>query len=207
MMRVAWRVKHWVEPLLYRTLVFGPDRCIMDGLPRCDEETFTQIVRKKPQSFLHSVRNVMAVSIDPRAVISIISKCPRIENLLVLTDRLRSGLLPPSGFKELSLHRLSCDLNDFHDRFSFVTLACPPFLHLTHLELFRELEGFRDSLGAILRRWRILATLPKLTHLAVTTDVVVCVDLLAVCRSLDSGGSDSPRILWPRPASGVCGPG
>ncbi|KAJ6518250.1 hypothetical protein C8R47DRAFT_1062782 [Mycena vitilis] len=184
MMRVAWRVKHWVEPLLYRTLVFGPDECIMDGLPRCNEEILTLIARGKPQSFLHAVRNVMAVLIDRKTVTTIMSECSQIDNLFVSTRSLRSGLSSPSGFEKLSLRRLSCDLDDFHGHFSYRTTAFSPFLYLTHLELFRGLESFGDSLDQKLLRWSMLATLPKLTHLALGTELLVCVHLLAVCESL-----------------------
>ncbi|KAJ6518246.1 hypothetical protein C8R47DRAFT_9392 [Mycena vitilis] len=62
MMRVAWRVKTWIEPLLYRTLLIGADK--LDGLPICPDEKFNQIVDTKPQ-LLVSVRNQMSRRREP----------------------------------------------------------------------------------------------------------------------------------------------
>ncbi|KAJ7659091.1 hypothetical protein DFH06DRAFT_1130657 [Mycena polygramma] len=58
MIRVAWRVKLWIEPLLYRTLAFGVK---IDGLPIFRPEIVTQIAHTKAH-LLESARNVMALA-------------------------------------------------------------------------------------------------------------------------------------------------
>ncbi|KAJ7607081.1 hypothetical protein DFH06DRAFT_1250144 [Mycena polygramma] len=185
LMRVARRVKHWVEPLLYLTLVIGA--FTIDGLPFLDEETITRIVQTKSPALLGSVRNVMANSVHPKTVTTLICACPHVVNLFVLTNELPSGDLPPPGFDQLSLGRIYCDLKGFYDLTSLKTLASPPLSRLTHLEVFNRLEGYGSvTSDERLRRWNLLATLPNLTHLALGSQrhLDICVHLLQVCRSL-----------------------
>ncbi|KAJ6589613.1 hypothetical protein B0H19DRAFT_1104323 [Mycena capillaripes] len=185
LMRVAFRVRDWVEPLLYHTLLIGVDP--IDGLPVCDIETFTLIARTKPQSLLHSVVNVMATGLEAKEAKNIISACPRIENLfmMVIENLFSSGESAPPGFDNLPLKQLYCSLSRISDPTSLETLDRPPFSHLTHLELFDGLHDFDDSDEESVPRWTKLAALPNLTHLALnTTRDGVCVHLLAICRCL-----------------------
>ncbi|KAJ7659096.1 hypothetical protein DFH06DRAFT_1297288 [Mycena polygramma] len=185
MMRVAWRVKQWTEPLLYRTLAFGVK---IDGLPIFRPEIFTQIAGTKPH-LLASVRNVMALWV-PKTTKDIIRACPRIENLVLMSAHYRSsGHLPPPGFDKLSLKRLHCSLDALYDPSLLTTLAFAPLLHLTHLELFTDL--YSDSLPEDLTPWTMLGTLSSLTHLALNdhshgNQLPVCLHLLAICGCLST---------------------
>ncbi|KAF7334674.1 hypothetical protein MVEN_02297900 [Mycena venus] len=188
MIRVAWRVKHWVEPLLYRTIIIWDEP--IDGFPACDVETFTHAAQTKPASFFLSVRNVIAISVEPEILRTIIRLCPRIENLFMLPNRdLHSSVVPiPPGFDDLPLKRLHCDLDRVFDLASTLTLVThPSLLHLTHLELADGLDREGDSDDEALARWKMLADLPRLSHLALNisrNDLHVCVHLLIVCKSL-----------------------
>ncbi|KAJ7659082.1 hypothetical protein DFH06DRAFT_1472541, partial [Mycena polygramma] len=183
MIRVSYRVKNWIEPLLYRTLVFGARK--IDGLPICDYNTFNRIVDTKPQ-LLVSVRNVMALLIGQDTVKDIIRRCHGLENLVALPCDLWSGQLPPPGFDELSLRRLHCDLDAFCNLRSVATLAVQPLLHLTHLALFSEIDSGCVSPAARLARWNLLAAVPNLTHLAVNgqDQLPMCSHLLTGCGFL-----------------------
>ncbi|KAJ7224649.1 hypothetical protein GGX14DRAFT_557508 [Mycena pura] len=63
LMRVALRVKQWVEPLLYRTLIFN--KVLIDGFPRCTMEIFTQITQTK----VHDDRSKNTASWTPLAAL------------------------------------------------------------------------------------------------------------------------------------------
>ncbi|KAJ7912448.1 hypothetical protein B0H13DRAFT_2660086 [Mycena leptocephala] len=68
MMHVAWRVKHWLEPLLYRTLAFTDSKRLLDGFPFLNQGIFERLVRTKPALLRDTVRNVMQQRhADPRA--------------------------------------------------------------------------------------------------------------------------------------------
>jgi hypothetical protein len=173
---------------LYRTIIIGADP--IDDLPACDIETFTRIARTKPNAFLNSVRNVMAIRIDPEELNAIIRACRRIDNLFMLPagDLHSSTHSAPPGFDNLPLRHLYCDLYRVFDQTAMknVDFMSPVFLNLTHLELMDGLDQSDDTPDEALARWARLSDLPKLTHLALNSsrDLPLCIHLLAVCRSL-----------------------
>ncbi|KAJ7816012.1 hypothetical protein B0H13DRAFT_2293217 [Mycena leptocephala] len=66
LMLVAWRVKTWVEPLLYRTIVvwrsarFAPTPAPIEGHPTFYRRTLIPIIKSKPTSFFRdSVRHLL----------------------------------------------------------------------------------------------------------------------------------------------------
>ncbi|KAJ6468919.1 hypothetical protein C8R45DRAFT_435870 [Mycena sanguinolenta] len=182
MMRVAWRIKQWVQPLLFLTLVFGCDS--IDGLPVCDVEIIACLAQH-PDSILDAARNVIAFLISPAALNTIIQACPRIENLFMLP----TGALPAEGlsaFDDLPLKHLHASPYHILDLTSATTVLRPPFLYITHLELCAELDREDDNDDEALARWMTLASLPKLSHLALNSnvDMHVYVHLLAACKAL-----------------------
>ncbi|KAJ7657273.1 hypothetical protein DFH06DRAFT_1473260 [Mycena polygramma] len=187
LMRVAWRVKHWLEPLLYHTLIFNMNP--IDGFPRCTIETFNRIVRTKPGSFLRdSVRRVVGRHLSFNNISNILTACPGIEHLNITVARELAHLPPPPrGFDALPLKKLHCDLNVFVD---FDTpLAVPAFAHLTHLELFDFLDHHGNTEAEVYARWATLGSLPHLTHLALPYfrsrgNKPILRDVLALCKSL-----------------------
>ncbi|KAJ7864069.1 hypothetical protein B0H13DRAFT_2671288 [Mycena leptocephala] len=189
LMRVAWRVKFWLKPLLYRTLLFNGSHVLDDFLghfPVCNLDTFTYIARARPESF-NAVRNVMATRLYSKDMNTIIRACPNIENLFMMISdcALYSSAHPtPPGFDILPLRRLYCHLSRIVD-LEFMKLDLPAFSHITHLELFTEMQ-LDESEDESFWRWSKLAELPELTHLALnsTGQMNACVHLLSVSRSL-----------------------
>ncbi|KAJ6563379.1 hypothetical protein DFH09DRAFT_1159036, partial [Mycena vulgaris] len=183
LMRVAWRVKHWLEPLLYRTLVMMSYATPIDGIPPFTMETFDRIARTKPASFLRdSVRNVIVEAIEVEQIKTILTTCTGVENLWILPTGPR--ITPPlPAVHPISLRHLHCDLPELCAAvIAFESFAQPFFSHLTHLELF---DGLSDD-GGDPAKWDGITALAHLTHLAVDTPNIIpsCPYLLEGCKSL-----------------------
>ncbi|KAJ7096939.1 hypothetical protein C8R44DRAFT_748718 [Mycena epipterygia] len=87
LLRVARRVKHWVEPLLYRTLVIQRTAESTDLFPSCNPETFIQIARRHPAPFLRdTVRNLLVWMPSTEEAYAIVSACSRVENLYICVN-------------------------------------------------------------------------------------------------------------------------
>ncbi|KAJ6533885.1 hypothetical protein DFH09DRAFT_1181010 [Mycena vulgaris] len=154
LMRVAWRVQHWVEPLLYRTLVVGPADTI-DGIPPCTFERFAHIANTKSASFLHdSVRNLIIVPIpvdDIKVALSVFT-----------------GVY--TAVRSMALRHFYCIFRNFGvESFTYT------FTHLTHLEL---LNGSDDD-DPDRAPWASLTRLTNLTYLVIDTS-----NVLSVCPYL-----------------------
>ncbi|KAJ7486824.1 hypothetical protein FB451DRAFT_1228123 [Mycena latifolia] len=193
---VAWRVKHWIEPILYRTLVIGPHLDAIDGLPLCTVETFTEIAGTQSVSFLRdSVRNLILFVVPSKDVKFIVSTCRNVENLHIMPladiepgdDTLASINMP--------LRHLYCDFDDLCSVVLFESFSLPPFSRLTHLELFHGLTNNTDFIA-----WSDVAELAHLSHLSfdIHTLVTVFEYLLTTCKSLRA-----LVILCPPPRTAV----
>ncbi|KAJ7017411.1 hypothetical protein C8F04DRAFT_1156516 [Mycena alexandri] len=160
LMLVAWHVKEWVEPLLYRTIVFDDP---IDGYPAFTIDVLLSAIRSKPAFFFHNaVRHISFQTggyISPADGMVVISACSGVENIVAYRD-------PPLGDSQLPLKRLSTALRQMLDPFESAPLsqadfAHPLLSHLTHLELRSDFLRAADA-----DEWTGLATLPQLTHLA-----------------------------------------
>ncbi|KAJ6538146.1 hypothetical protein B0H19DRAFT_1374689 [Mycena capillaripes] len=186
MMLVAWRIKYWIEPLLYRTIIFNIEP--ISGFPVCNLEIFDRIVRTKPASFLRdSAHSVIARRLNVDDISHILISCPSIDNLNI------DGLGPFSGslhgFDILPLTQLHCDLAGLRNLNRIDPLAAPAFMHLTHLELFWYLDHIQHTVAEEHARWTTLGTLPRLTHLALpfhttANKTPIVAYLLDICKSL-----------------------
>ncbi|KAJ6549584.1 hypothetical protein DFH09DRAFT_1320060 [Mycena vulgaris] len=159
LLRVAWHVKHWVEPLLYRTLVFGAADTI-EGITSRSMVIFTHVASSKSAAFLRdSVRNLMLFSMILEQTRTILSICTGVENLYILVSAI-PDLSPLSAVEITSLR------------------------HITHLELFNG-ASLVDT-GSDAADYAGIAGLPNLTHLAFSTHRVLpsCLHLLDACKSL-----------------------
>ncbi|KAF8145046.1 hypothetical protein K438DRAFT_2028928 [Mycena galopus ATCC 62051] len=175
---VAWRVKTWIEPLLYRTLIVANSSNSRLDADKFDEYTlpfviepgdFLSLIHSKPSTFFRdSVRNLRLGHNLAAEEALILSACSGIENLWSLMQTSVTIL----DF-DLPLKRLHCTLHkmfepsqiDFSHRF----FAC-----LTHLEIF-------DGTWAMINTdiWSNLTRLPCLTHLAFNDE-----DYLSIFRTL-----------------------
>ncbi|KAJ7159373.1 hypothetical protein C8R43DRAFT_994518 [Mycena crocata] len=184
LIRVAWRVKQWVEPLLYRTLCIGAtsiDGFPINGLPRCTLANFRGIARTKSAAFLRdSIRNVM-VNVhheDYTVVEAVIALCSGIENLFLYNTL---GYPLAADLDGLPLRHYYGDM-----RFELETVngAQAVFTNITHLELFNGL--YVDDVVATSAQYHVLGYLPRLTHLAfdVLLDLPTYSILLESCKLL-----------------------
>ncbi|KAJ7127536.1 hypothetical protein C8R43DRAFT_1240298 [Mycena crocata] len=176
LMRVAWRIKQWVEPILYRTLVINCEP--IDGLPACTLGTFKFILNTKSPSFLRdSVRNVIVEDHWSGVADEVFSKLTGLTNLYIL----RGEDLHQDWISQLTALPLRQFYGDMYGLHTLKTPADKLFPCLTHLELFNGLGDTVDT-----RENTVLAHLPRLTHLAFYLETVplACTYLLEACKLL-----------------------
>ncbi|KAJ7493076.1 hypothetical protein B0H11DRAFT_2007107 [Mycena galericulata] len=194
---VAWRVKHWVEPLLYRTLVINATP--IDDLPSCSVDAFIGITRTNQAMLLKSVRNLMLRNTSSDDAESIISACSGVQNLYITNVLLHTSTrMYFPGHDTMPLTRLYCDRGDIFAP-QYPPFAHPLFATITHLELF-HLDDDDESR-------KNLALLPHLTHLAYDAySLRSWKQLLEECKSLrvlicirwQSPRHDQPVVEDPR---------
>ncbi|KAJ6528545.1 hypothetical protein B0H19DRAFT_1385209 [Mycena capillaripes] len=162
LMLVAWRVKESVEPLLYRTLIFGSfyDQWTLAGHPVANASAFVSMIHSgsKPASFFaDTVRHLHMATHTPLSAV-ILSACSGVEDLWIGgTDF--SGEILQTIFR-LPLKRLCCDITDLFGVEDPLDFTHPSFSNLTHLELMPFCHSIPEKISSG------LALVPCLTHLA-----------------------------------------
>ncbi|KAJ7192077.1 hypothetical protein GGX14DRAFT_596300 [Mycena pura] len=199
LLRVAWRVKEWVEPLLYRTLVIGGSRYKpSDDIPPCNMAAFTRIVHTKSPAFLRdAVRNVMLCAVMPADLITVVSACAGIENLWVSLRSFDYPQQASSALAALPLKHLYCNIEEVFESHGLDPFNPWPLMHITHLELF-QLPFDLETDDAVGGAWTRLGDLPNLTHLAVDQlpSSTVCTRVLDVCKSLQTFAVLVSAVGW-----------
>ncbi|KAJ7165155.1 hypothetical protein C8R46DRAFT_1098307 [Mycena filopes] len=149
---VAHRVKVWIEPLLYRVVVFSNP---LPGQVCFDPVRFTSAIES--QTIAENVRHLLVYEGIPRLNLELVlATCSFVEDLLILHFGPDSDFLPfVSG---LPLRRLGTTLADLFFTTS-INFSHSLFAHITHLEVMDDLEA--DT-----AHWADLARIPHLTHLA-----------------------------------------
>jgi len=151
-MLVAWRVKEWLEPLLYHTIGASEVHSI-EGHPRFTEQILSTVLRSKPPAFFrNSVRHLLLHGFQEPFITLVLSICTGVENLRAFYA---SEPLVHLSTIPFPLKRLC---TQFVPIFIQVPPTSPLFARLTHLELF---EPPTDIVVCA-----TLALLPRLTHLA-----------------------------------------
>ncbi|KAJ6574399.1 hypothetical protein B0H19DRAFT_1124409 [Mycena capillaripes] len=178
LMLVAWRVKQWVEPFLYRTVAVEYTSAIED-YPIVTWNAILSAIRSKPPSFFSaSVRhlniNLNSTSIIPNNLEALLAVCTSVQRLAVIGGDVRPLL---SSLALLPLQRLSADFIPFFEKLPYTH---PVFAHITHLAL-------RDTGRFALEHVERLSLLPRLTHFSFRSSAVLrlCLTVLEVCTSLD----------------------
>ncbi|KAJ7670012.1 hypothetical protein DFH06DRAFT_1468718 [Mycena polygramma] len=181
---VAWRVKIWVEPLLYRIVIVHDARAYLrdkskDGAHpfAIESSVLLSLIRAKgPPFFKNAVRHLLLGShnLDEADEAYVLSACSNVENLWLSTQSYATLSQMDMPFK-----RLHCRLN---------TLFEPQPIDFTH-QLFASmthLEVFDLSARLVVDVWAALTHLPHLTHLAFNDDhyLPVCSALLRTWTSL-----------------------
>ncbi|KAJ7112067.1 hypothetical protein C8R43DRAFT_153863 [Mycena crocata] len=173
---VAWRVKEWVEPLLYRTIVLSNITPIA-GYPSA-AAPIKSLLCSKPTSFLRThVRNVHLGEADELTRKLILSECTGIENLWTRQHpndaviQLLAALSPRHLYA--IIHPLLDTLSPSHSFFS----------KMTHLQLIGDAwNPAPNHMG----NWSGLSLIPQLTHLSFIDPVfiTICRPLLHSCKLL-----------------------
>ncbi|KAJ7028841.1 hypothetical protein C8F04DRAFT_1232003 [Mycena alexandri] len=175
LLRVAHRVLAWIEPMLYRTLMFPLNR---GGLTRLHAAVKT--IQTKPLPFMRAnVRHVMCWDFfGTEDLTTLLSVCTGVQNLALC--HLSRGVIP--HLRGLHLQRLTLPIHLF--RFLRTRMAATTnnfFSDLTHLHL----TGF----GLVEKEFHIGA-LPRLTHLCIDhpaqQDNQLLCDILTDCTALQA---------------------
>ncbi|KAJ7627032.1 hypothetical protein FB45DRAFT_1004645 [Roridomyces roridus] len=172
LMLVAWRVKEWVAPLLYRVVLFARVPSALKGVhcyPHKDNSTFFRALSQKP-SISKTIRH-LCINDD---VDLIISDCSSLEDLWG-----SAGASDADSLSSCPLKRLYCSLEPLF-QYKGIDFQHPLFSRLTHLEIFDR--GVEDDLTS----WAGLASIPHLMHLAFNEEDLfpIVPDLLRLCTQL-----------------------
>ncbi|KAJ7451452.1 hypothetical protein B0H11DRAFT_1915961 [Mycena galericulata] len=141
-MQVAMRVKEWVEPLLYCTIILSGDPRVdappLEGYPEFTTEILSSAMGSKPPAFFrNSVRDLLLFYVLKDK--EILTVCTSVENLWIVGTL--TGQFDSWAQKSLTLKHLYTN---------FVELLCGPpatrpiFPHLTHLELMGPTQADDD---------------------------------------------------------------
>ncbi|KAJ7087445.1 hypothetical protein C8R44DRAFT_893155 [Mycena epipterygia] len=101
-MLVAWRVKEWVEPILYRTIALTHSRPIDGVYPTYTTDIVLSAIRTKGADVFHDpVRNLLRFTIPKDAMKKIPSVCTRVENLWTVAEDAEVSSIMPLRLKQL----------------------------------------------------------------------------------------------------------
>ncbi|KAJ6550992.1 hypothetical protein DFH09DRAFT_603625 [Mycena vulgaris] len=170
LMLVAWRVKEWVEPLLYRTIALNLSKPIV-GFPIFTSQNLLAGMQRKPASFFHHAVHHLLLLGHPRT--DILSVCTGVKNLSIDYLAMDDECIPL-----LATFPLTHLYIEFAPLLYALTPTSPLFSQMTHLELFDAED------------WPIISTslplLPRLTHLSFANEGFLrsCLDLLETSNSL-----------------------
>ncbi|KAJ7620307.1 hypothetical protein FB45DRAFT_929925 [Roridomyces roridus] len=184
LMLVAWRVKIWVEPFLYRILMLvgSASDPKEKGYPFIDDHHLTRASSMPPDVLKTSVRNLWLDWLPHDAAESFISAASQAQNVwATIQFGPTDSLLHAIG--SLSPKRLHTHFDDLLALDDLLTL--PVLSRLTHLEIF---DTSSDNHAEI---WRIIAQIRTLSHLAFHEDDS---NFLNLCPGL-LGTSTALRVL------------
>ncbi|KAJ7756300.1 hypothetical protein B0H16DRAFT_1539313 [Mycena metata] len=180
LMRVAHRVKNWVHPLLYRTLVvYHPlyDDPNDAGPFWITIERVASAISAHPALFSSAARHLFVSLFDDTDVATIgtlLAACTGIEDLFLL-------VLHHTWISVIALLPLKRFYGPCRGLISIVHPSDIAFLRLTHLKLTDYIPSEAINL------WTdFLASLPALTHLAFDDlqAISLCSSLLETCKTL-----------------------
>ncbi|KAJ7616579.1 hypothetical protein FB45DRAFT_230462 [Roridomyces roridus] len=197
LMLVAWRVKQWVQNLLYRvTMVYDGVYIHSPGIgsaaskrsyPYPQNDHFSRIKAIPPPILRNSVRHLYLEHIPGDLAANLLSTCDAVHDLWMCL-----GEDPPSPIVELAGHlplrRLHCSVTELFGMGNPIDdFSLPIFSQLTHLELF---------LGdGRLPEWAGIARIPHLTHLALRGETFI--PLLPAVTVLDTSKTLCVLVLLP----------
>ncbi|CAK5272716.1 unnamed protein product [Mycena citricolor] len=166
---VCHRMRAWLEPALYRTLIFN-DGSDEQRLPSCEIDAIERVSSAYPGALDTVVKNIMLIG-EPRDTVGrVLSSCNGAENVFLAgctTDGLDLSQLFPS------LRRLHCTAETLE------LLSWKPevlgfnFPSLTHLELFNVDSPSHGGVTQTLLGLLSEEHFPHLAHLAISATAVI----------------------------------
>ncbi|KAK7051748.1 hypothetical protein R3P38DRAFT_2857190 [Favolaschia claudopus] len=168
--RVAWRVKEWLEPVLYQFLLataysihYLPPQPV-HRLPRIRTEKLLSLISTKSPPFCNSVQRLLLnLDVERHAqlfYLVILAACSQLTELYFLSRRCLNSAYLPRLCELNSLHRLAVDAPRlFHP--NPVDYGSSLFRNITHFELLSYCDP--DTCSGIGEE---LAHAPSLTHIA-----------------------------------------
>ncbi|KAJ7136388.1 hypothetical protein C8R43DRAFT_1132537 [Mycena crocata] len=190
LMLVAWRVKTWVEPLLYGTILL-PTRpndsdTKVGGIPIHDWEAVIDLIQTRPEFLAQSVRGLLLCHRQgvkhQESIELILRACSNVENLWI-GSAILAHLLPV--LERLPLTHLYCYISDIFGSQQDAHFTHPLFAQITHLELF-DTSDYPEDDTFLPEVWSHIVLIPNLTHLAFN-DVIflpLCLTVLQSCHSM-----------------------
>ncbi|KAJ6564004.1 hypothetical protein B0H19DRAFT_1140186 [Mycena capillaripes] len=177
LMLIAWRVKDWLEPLLYRTVFLeNPMSTLLlhaqnVGLPVLHEDHLLGIIKTNPTFFQHAVKHLfIGLSVERSTVESVLTACTHITNLF-------AQFTPSDHMRSLSALRdvryLTIDIQAIVETVE-IDILHSLFREVTHLELLLFTNVSPDRLCDR------LSLIPNLTHLALNSPLHVTVSHAAL---------------------------
>ncbi|KAJ7153895.1 hypothetical protein C8R43DRAFT_1235300 [Mycena crocata] len=156
---VARRVKIWLEPILYRTLIVCERRGFyLESPPMITLRKLVELVDSRPATFFHEhVRNLYCDTMPGYSTTVILRKCSGTQNLYLSTASVAEYL---SELAEMPLRRLAIWLREdlFESSYSTRALSSITHLHLHDNWMYFTADDHKQFAG--------LATIPCITHLS-----------------------------------------
>ncbi|KAJ6566587.1 hypothetical protein B0H19DRAFT_1374097 [Mycena capillaripes] len=184
---VARRVHEWLEPLLYRGLLFRRNRDDKGPTKPIPMESIIHAIATKPAAFFHQNVKHLAVNNNvPRVDVDRIAVCTGIINLALFNGDSDPSMIP--YIEIIRPQRLSANMKKLFGGDPDFTHSL--FSNITHLDI-------SDVFGLTWEVWHKLAVLPRLTHLSFNySDEALPAALfhtvLAECKLLEA-----LVIVWP----------
>ncbi|CAK5272469.1 unnamed protein product [Mycena citricolor] len=164
---VCHRVRVWLEPALYRTLIFN-DGSDEERLPTCEIDVIDRLSTAYPGALQNIVKNIMLIGERRDTVERVLRSCNAAENVFLAgcaTRGLDLSLISPS------LRHLHCTAETLE------LLNWKPegytFPALTHLELFNIDSHSHGRVPQTLLRLLSRKHFPYLAHLAISATSVI----------------------------------
>ncbi|KAJ7620185.1 hypothetical protein FB45DRAFT_148278 [Roridomyces roridus] len=160
LMLVAWRVKQWIEPLLYRTIVLGEPSACREGYPSFTLESLLSTIRAKPPGFLAGAVRNLSLNPSTAGYEEILSACTAgLQNLRIFSiDSAISGAHALSTLKQLYVFDFPHHLPDsvFAQLTHLDVMGCPP-------DTFEKGDGLDIFYTSVLQ-------MQRLTHISFSDD-------------------------------------
>ncbi|KAJ7868505.1 hypothetical protein B0H13DRAFT_1573477, partial [Mycena leptocephala] len=158
LMLIAWRVKEWVEPLLYRVILLSSSLKSREisGFPVFTADILLRVIASKPPGFLQNAVRNMLLDYEagrPSDVDAILTACNCVTNLFQSSTNVRALQ---------HLQRLAISWDEAFLDYSVVDNPSSFLNNLTHLEL-RDGDWYRESVDHVCAQ---VALIPSLTHIS-----------------------------------------